>query len=170
MYNIQEMKTRVARKPVLVYGPAQREIAHRSVAVKNIQLYGQAKYQELETPVFNRKQQRLYAEVVYGITMYTEAELSRIPGNVKYDIIQRFKKAQVVLNEWKQQIVEQSVNKFLENIFPKSSTVKVFNSIQGADATLKCKLPFKELGINQQMIAEKLVSTGMLPKDFFQLR
>jgi hypothetical protein len=169
MYSLQELKTRTPRKPVLVYGPAQREITHRSDAVRKLQLYGTVKYQELEKPVFNKRQQRLYGEAVYGITMYNEAELATIPGPRRYQIIQRFRATQVILNEWKQQLIESNVGDFLARIFPRSATVRTFVSIRGIEGSMKCKLQFKDLGITSTMIAQKLVETGILPKNFFQL-
>lgn len=169
MYNLEISKPRVPRKPVLVYGKEQRELNRRSDAVRNIQLFGKVRYQDLEAPVFNKLQQRIYAETVYGVSMYTQAELALIPGKRRHEIITTFKKTQQVLNDWKQQIVEGKVCGFLSRVFPRSSTVKVLSSITGPESGLKCKLSFKELGINQRMIAEKLVEAGLLPANFFQL-
>jgi len=152
-----------------VYGQAQRELNHRNETVRNIQLFGKVRYQDLEAPVFNKLQQRLYAETVYGVSMYTQAELAKIPGKKRHEIITTFKKAQQILNDWKQQIVEHKVVGFMDKLFPRSSTVRVFNSITGPESGLKCRLSFKELGINQRMIAEKLVEAGLLPANFFQL-
>lgn len=169
MYNLDTKRPRVPRNAVLVYGQAQRELNRRSDAVRNIQLFGKVRYQDLETPVFNKLQQRIYAEAVYGLSTYTEAELARMSGKRRHEIIMLFKRTQNTLNEWKVQIIENKVIGFLNKLFPRSSTVRVFNSITGTEGAGKCKLTFKELGINQKMIAEKLVSAGILPENFFQL-
>jgi hypothetical protein len=42
-------------------------------------------------------------------------------------------------------------------------------SIKGSDDSIKDKHSFKELGISKEMIANKLVESNLLPREFFKL-
>jgi len=160
---------RVTTQPA--YGRAERIHNRRPQleVVSKIQKYGHVRYQQIEKPPFNKVQQRIYAEAIYGLTLFSQDELAALPNRKRYDIIQRFKSAQSILNQWKQEIADEQVNRLFEKLFPKSPITKIFKSIKGSDQSLKCRLTFKELGINQQMIAQKLIDAGILPPDFYQL-
>ena len=127
------------------------------------------RYQTLSRPSFNKIQQKIYAETVYGLTAFTTQEIEMMPKTRKKNILSRFLKAQNILNEWKQHIVYSKLDLILLSIFPRSSVVKKIASTNGVDRKTKDRHTFKELGINQIQIAQKLVNEGILPKDFFSL-
>ena len=165
---IKTLKIR-SRGAVLIYGDSQRTFNHQSYSlVKHVQLYGHTRYQSFEKPLFNNVQQRLYSEAVYGLSLYNQEQLQHLPKSKKHEILVMFKKAQEILNVYKQQIVNQQVNSLFQKFFPKSSIATTIISVD-VDPSLKCKLPFKELGITQQMIANKLVEMGVLPINFYEL-
>jgi hypothetical protein len=171
MYKSQTKSLKVRyRGPVLVYGDTQRAFNHQSRVdmVKHVQLYGHTRYQSFEKPLFNTIQQRLYSEAVYGLSLYNQEQLLHLSRSKKHDILVVFKKAQVVLNTFKQQVINTQVNSFFEKLFPKSQISRLIVSTE-VDPGLKCKLSFKELGINQQMIADKLIQSGILPRNFYEL-
>lgn len=157
----------------LIYGEKERtyikEMSLKST-LSHIQQYGKVKYQPVEKPIFNKEQQRLYAEVIYGLTIFKPEEISKLSPKKKYEIVTTFKKSQKILNEWKQEIINVKINGFLSKMFPKSNIVNQIISINGYDETSKCKHSFKELGLTQEMIAKKLVECGVLPNNFFQLQ
>lgn len=157
----------------LIYGEKERtyikEMSLKST-LSHIQQYGKVKYQPVEKPIFNKEQQRLYAEVIYGLTIFKPEEISKLSPKRKYEIVTTFKKSQKILNEWKQEIINVKINGFLSKMFPKSKIVNQIISINGYDETSKCKHSFKELGLTQEMIAKKLVECGVLPNNFFQLQ
>ena len=169
--------TRTAEKkpfkvmPQPAYGRSERTHNRRPQieVVSKIQKFGHVRYQQIEKPPFNKIQQRIYAEAIYGLTFFSQEELAMLPGKKRYDIIQRFKRTQSTLNQWKQEIADEQITRLFKTLFPKSPVTKLFMSIKGSDDALKCRLTFKELGINQQMIAQKLIETGILPADFYQL-
>lgn len=176
MYNISSQKkpsTVVLRKSTSpkgqpVYGERER-IMNSQEGIRHLQHYGRTRYQSIEKPVFNKVQQRLYAEAVYGLTIYTPEQVAALPGKRRHELLMLFKRSQDILNNWKQEIVDARMTHLLEKLFPNSSIVKVFSSIRGVESGIKCRQTFKELGINQSMIAQKLVQSGILPADFFQL-
>jgi hypothetical protein len=158
------------RGAVLIYGDSQRTFNHQSHnnLMKHVQLYGHTRYQSFEKPLFNNVQQRLYAEAVYGLSLYNQEQLQHLPKSKKHEILVIFKKTQEILNIFKQQVINQQVNPLFQKFFPKSKVANVMLSVD-IDATVKCKIPFKELNITQQMIANKLVEMGILPINFYEL-
>lgn len=144
-------------------------VSYQSKAVQQIQLHGKAKYQQLEKPVFNKIQQRLYAETVYGLTAYTPEQLAVMPAKKKLEIIKTYKRVQLLFNKIKQEVIDEQVNKLLLGIFHKSTLIKKMCEIKGYDRSRKDKHTFKELGITQEKLAQILVHEGFLPANFFQL-
>lgn len=156
----------------LIYGEKERTYIKEmslKTTLSHIQQYGKVKYQPVEKPIFNKEQQRLYAEVIYGLTIFKPEEISKLSPKRKYEIVTTFKKSQKILNEWKQEIINFKVNGFLSKLFPKSKVVIDLVNINGYEETIKCKHSFKELGLTQEVIAKKLVQCGILPPNFFQL-
>jgi hypothetical protein len=144
-------------------------IAYESPVVKSIQISGTAKYQKLERPAFNRPQQKLYAEVIYGLNVYTHIQVKQLSKERRIEILERYNRAQDVLNEWKKQIVDHRINNLLTVLFPNSVMAKKMCEIPTYDRHHKDTHTFKELGLTQEKIASKLVEVGILPTDFFNL-
>lgn len=146
-----------------------RYMAYSSKLVQHIQLYGTVRYQELSKPVLNRTQQKLYAELLYGLKCYKPEELEKINKKDKLRIAYIHKKVQHFLNKWKQEIIDLQVNDFLTTLFPRSAGVKYLCSIKGYDRAYTDRHSFKELGLTQEKIVSKLIEGGFLPTNFFQL-
>jgi hypothetical protein len=126
-------------------------------------------YQETEAPVFNNKQQKMYLEALYGLSVYPQEMVNRMPRNVVMKIITRCEIVQKVINRWKQEIVNQRVDRLLLNLFPKSPIVKAMVDVKGYDDTIKTRVSFKDLGVDEYKIARKLVDEKLLPQNFFNL-
>lgn len=138
--------------------------------VQEIQLQGHDKYQQhLEDPVFNKVQQRLYAQVLYGLQIYKPDELEKLSEKERNRIAATYKRVQFFLNKWKQEIVDQRCNRILSAIFPKSEIVKQICTVNGYNRAYKDRHTFRDLGLTQELIAKKLVEGGFLPENFFQL-
>lgn len=125
--------------------------------------------QEIEEPVFNKTQQKMYSEALYGLNVYTEQEISRMPKSRVVTIMNRFHNVQKYINQLKQEIVNDRVDSFLTSLFPKSPITKAFVETKGTDDSIRSKFSFKELDLDQKTIATKLVKVGLLPKNFFNL-
>lgn len=146
-----------------------RYIAYRPVTVEKIQLHGTVRYQVLDKPAFNRIQQKLYTEAIYGLNSYDKQQLAALSTKEVSKIFSLHKKVQHFLNKWKQEVVEKQVNNFLSALFPNSKVVKHMCSINGYNRSYVDRHSFKELGLTQEIIASKLIEAGFLPKNFFQL-
>lgn len=145
-------------------------ITYEQNPFSKIQIEGTAQYQEFEKHVFNPVQKKMYNQLVYGFSVYTEEQIERLPSKYKKHIIVRYTKAQAIINKLKQNIVNASVNQFFMKLFPKSTTAKKIVQTNGFNPHYLCKFTFKELGITNVMIAEYLMKHNLLPKNFFQLK
>ena len=156
---------------IISYGETvkSRYMPYSIKAVQDIQHYGTVKYQEINTPVLNKIQQKLYAELLYGLKLYRPEELVKINKNDKLRIAAVHRKVQHFLNKWKQEIIDSQVNETLSKLFPRSGIVKVMCSVKGYNRAYTDKHTFKELGLSQEKVAAKLVEAGFLPNNFFQL-
>lgn len=127
-------------------------------------------YQPISEPLLNLVQQRIYDEALYGLKTFTPEELAKMPKDRKHHIISRFNKVQLVLNRLKQETANEFVDRILLAFFPKSAVVQTFTRVKGHDNKIKSFHTFKELGINQLVIAKKLCQEGLLPRNFFELQ
>lgn len=156
---------------IISFGDANKHrfLPYNNLHVEEIQTRGKAKYQPVESPVFNKIQQHLYGEVVYGLSYYPAADVSKMSKTKKLRLLARYAKAQRILNRWKQEIVSETVDSFLLTFFPNSRVTKALVETKGYDRTHHDTHSFKELGLSQEDVANKLIEVDLLPKNFFQL-
>lgn len=141
----------------------------KNPVLEDIQLNGHKQYQQLERPVFNKLQQVLYAEAVYGLNYFPTDQVEQMSKSRKLRIMTKYAKTQRILNRWKQEIVHEKVDNLLLALFPNSPVTKALVDTKGYDREVKETHSFKELGISQQDIADKLIELCLLPKNFYQL-
>lgn len=137
--------------------------------VQKIQLEGTKKYQSIETFYLNPLQKDLFEKLVYGFSAYSKLELDHMSKSKKMRIKIDYTKAQRILNRWKQEIVNESIDLLFLRMFPKSKTVKQIVSEKGYDDNLECTISFKDLGISKKQVVNKLIEFGLLPENFFNL-
>lgn len=146
-----------------------RFIPYEHPIITEMQLYGQTKYQDLEQPAFNKVQQKLYAEAVYGLSHYTKEAVEKMSKSKRLRVLAKYAKAQRILNRWKQEIVHEKVDQLFLTFFPNSPITKVLVETKGHDRQIKEEHSFKELGLSQQDVADKLIENRLLPSNFYQL-
>lgn len=144
-------------------------IPYENNYIEEIQVAGHSKYQNLEQPTFNKIQQQLYAEAVYGLSYYSEADIAKMSKSKKLRVLAKYAKAQRVLNRWKQEIVYEKVDSFLLTFFPNSAITKALVETKGHDRNSRESHTFKDLGLTQKDVAGKLIEVRLLPENFFQL-
>jgi hypothetical protein len=137
--------------------------------VEKIQISGTVKYQKM-VKYFTPQQKELYQKVIYGFKAYTPEQIADMSEKTKIDVTVSYTKAKRVLTKWKQEIVFGHINGILATLFPKSTLVKQMIETEGyVEEDKDTFISFKDLGIDQNKIAEKLIEFGLLPKNFFQL-
>jgi hypothetical protein len=127
---------------------------------------------QYEQDPFNGHQNFLYNRALYGLSIYAPEEIKEMPVEKKKRIVRIHKKAQTVINLWKQEIVNAAANRFFTNIFPDmeiTHTLVNYYGIEG-DPEHVNNLSFKMLKISKQEVVNKLIEKKVLPKNFNQLK
>jgi hypothetical protein len=88
----------------------------------------------------------------------------------KQRIINVYKRAQVTLNKFKQQVTIKYSNAIFETLFPNSPITQFLLADTETDEKFKNTLTFKDLGIEKQDIIAIFIAEGILPKNFFDLK
>jgi hypothetical protein len=78
-----------------------------------------------------------------------------------------------MLKRWKQDLIFSSIDNLLLSLFPKSSVAKAFANtkgyLQSNEIEEQDSLTFKQLGVSEKRIADKLIEHNFLPQNFYQL-
>jgi len=155
---------------VISYGDVKKhQFIRYDSYVKKIQIEGTVKYQKLESFEFNETQQRIFSTLVYGFEYIPNEQIKKLPEPIKRRIIVNYTIARKLLKRWKQEIINETINSFFSKTFPKSKVAKQMISQNGYDDDLECTITFKELGVSERSIANKLIEFGLLPQNFFNL-
>lgn len=156
---------------VISYGDVNKhQYVGYSPYVSKIQLEGTTKYQKVDV-VLNPKQELMYQTLIYGFDIFTKEELSKMPERRKVNIKIGYTKAQRILQKWKQDMIFESLDSLLLSLFPKSSVVKSLVKTKGnsVDVPKEDYITFKEVGISDRQIINKLIENNILPQNFYQL-
>lgn len=137
------------------------------------QLYGNPnqRFVEYERDEFNSYQNFLYKRALFGLSVYSAEELSIMHWDKKKRIQKVHLRTQNVLNLWKQEIINSTVNKIFSTLFFHSSFAKDMVEKFGndTDPNYISKVNFKELGIDKRQIVTKLIQEKILPVNFYEL-
>jgi len=124
----------------------------------------------VHTPL-NNHQNMLYNRALFGLAMYTQEEIQEMHWEKRKRIIKVHKRAQSVLNIWKQQLTNSISTKFFITIFPKTEFAAHFEQTASeTDPDFINKLSFKELRITKAQIILKLIEEAILPPNFYELK
>jgi len=137
--------------------------------VKNIQVHGKNMYQNIEEFGFNKIQQKLYAETVYGLKAIPNEVLMEMRVEAIRKIQARHARAKEVINNYKQEVSNNNIDTLLAKLFPKSPIVKEMIKVKGVESDIKCFISLKDLKISPKMLAERLIKFKVLPENFFKL-
>ena len=126
---------------------------------------------QYEQDKFNQYQNFLYKRALFGLSVYTEEEQSKMHWDKKKRIQKVHQRAQLTLNNWKQLRTHELVSDFLCKWFHKSSFAKDFREkfAQEVDPNYISPIEFKFLGISKEDIVDKLIQEKILPGNFYQL-
>jgi hypothetical protein len=155
----------------------RKDRTHYTGKYSSLQEFGSSykgkRYSQYEQDPYNEMQNFLYKRALFGLRMYTAEEIKEMHSQKRKRIVKVNKRAQNVLNLWKQEKVISYTNivfgKFngLSSSFAKDLISDMYST---PDPKFKCKTPFKDLGIGKEDIVGKLVEEGVLPPDFNNLK
>jgi hypothetical protein len=137
--------------------------------VRNYQLRSQT-VMSYEQDGYSTYQNYLYKRALYGLDALTEKELATMCSKKKQRIINVYKRAQVTLNKFKQQLTISYSNIIFEKLFPNSPITQYLLADNETDEKFKNTLTFKDLGIEKQDIITIFIAEGILPKNFLDLK
>jgi len=137
--------------------------------IKDYQLYAGKTYMQYETDGYSQYQTYLYKRALYGLDALTQQELATMCSKKKQRIINVYKRAQVVLNKFKQELTIQYTNLLFKRLFPNSPITDALLANTETDEKFKNTLTFKDLGIEKKDIISIFISEGILPKNFLSL-
>ena len=128
-------------------------------------------YANHEATSFNNYQNFFYNRALFGLAMYSQEEIKEMHPDKRRRIIKVHKRAQTVLNLWKQEIIVELSNLFFKTIFPKTEITKqLVEDSSPTDESFINKMSFKTLRITKDQVVSKLTAEGILPKNFRELK
>jgi hypothetical protein len=126
-------------------------------------------YMQYEKDSFTDYQNHLYKRALYGLSAFEKIELEVMCSKKKMRVSKVHKKAQKVINLYKQKLTIAYSNQLFESFFPNSPITEYLLEDVELDNSFKNTLSFKELGISKQAIADLFVTEGILPKNFINI-
>jgi len=131
----------------------------------------QTKTSRFEKDPYNSYQNFLYNRALFGLSIYSQDEISKMSIEKKKRINKSYKKCQVVVNLLKQEVTNQLANEFFVRIF---SGMEITNSLVNYFGTEGHpdhvnNMSFKMLKINKPLVIARLIERKVLPKNFNQL-
>ena len=150
-------------------------VVFKEQGLNDLKLHGNklngVSYQGVTDIEFNTRQQRMYKRLIYGIENIPKAELQTIDSKERERIIAKHARAQEVINIYKNEAMAKICDNIFGKIFWNSPIAKEMVAFSKDPESLKEEntLSFRELGIKKHQIAGKLIESGLLPINFFQL-
>jgi len=138
--------------------------------IRNYQLNAGQTYMQYETDRYSSYQNYLYKRALYGLDALSQEELANICSKKKQRIISVYKRAQIVLNTFKQRLTIAYSNHIFETFFPKSPITQFLLADNEIDEKFKNTLTFKDLNISKDQIISIFIAEGVLPKNFLSLQ
>jgi hypothetical protein len=113
----------------------------------------------------------MYKRLIYGIENIPKAELQTIERKERERIVARHARAQEVINIYKNEVMGAFCDQIFGKVFWNSPIAKEMVAFSQDPEALKEEntLSFRELGIKKHQIAARLIESGLLPLNFFQL-
>lgn len=138
--------------------------------VTDYQLRAGKTYMQYEQDQYSQYQNYLYKRALYGLDALSQQELATMCSKKKQRIINVYKRAQVVLNKFKQELTIKYTNLLFKTLFPKSPITDILLSQTEIDEKFKNTLTFKDLNISKEQIISIFIAEGILPKNFLSLK
>ena len=139
--------------------------------LENYQLSNQIKnVMQYEYDSYTPYQNYLYKRALFGLNSLTETEINTICNKKKQRINNVYKRAQVVLNNFKQQVTINYSNFIFKTLFPNSPITDFLITEVETDDKFINTLNFKDLNISKDDIICIFIQEGILPKNFLSLK
>jgi len=142
-----------------------------SGTLENYQLSNQIKnVMQYEYDSYTPYQNYLYKRALFGLNSLTEIEINTICNKKKQRINNVYKRAQIVLNNFKQQVTINYSNFIFKTLFPNSPITNFLITEVETDEKFINTLNFKDLNISKDDIICIFIQEGILHKNFISLK
>lgn len=120
-------------------------------------------------PTYTLKQNELYRRLLIGTNAYEKEELYVMNSTKKNRIKKANRRAQNILNIWKQELTILATNGLFMSLFPEADITTAILEQSETSQNFKNTLNFKDLGIKKEDIVNKFIQAGLLPNNFATL-
>ena len=119
----------------------------------------------------NQQQHFLFKRVLHGLNIYTSEEITKMHWDKKRRVKKVWRRAQNVINNWKQMICNKRSNEIL-SIFTSSKLAKsiISTSVNETDEKFINDMQLKTLGITYEDLIIKFISEGLLPNNYYNIK
>ena len=138
--------------------------------IRDYQMHVGRNYMQYEQDKYSTYQNYLYKRALYGLDALTEKELASTCSKKKQRIVNVYRRSQIVLNRFKQEVSIRKTNYIFEKFFPKSELTQIIIASNETDDSFKNTLTFKDLNITKDDIITIFMVEGILPKNFLSLK
>ena len=129
----------------------------------------QKTYMIYETDQYSQYQNYLYNRALKGLNYLPKEEVQKMCKKKRKRITNVYRRAQNIINLYKQQKTIEYTNSLFNKYFPGSVITKFLLSDTDVDQDFKNTLNFKDLNIDKNQIIAIFISKGVLPKNFLSL-
>lgn len=149
----------------------QHHIIYEGMLSEN-QVTPRVRQEQIVFEGLNVTQTELYRRAMYGLKIYPQPVIRAMTNLQRRKITKKSKRAQNVLNIWKQQICNAMANRIIEKSFKMTPVVRQLLDLHAdyVDVEYVNNIPFKDLGVKRHHIIRKFIVEGILPSDFYDLR
>ena len=109
-----------------------------------------------------------FKRALYGLKAYEQEEIEQMLFQKKRRIIKVYKRSQDILNEYKQEKINEKTN-VIFSIFKNSKLCQDIISYNETDKEFLNTLSFKDLGIKKEDLIKLLYQKGILPQNFYEI-
>ena len=148
------------------------KVSKQKVQLKKLNIFNEyTKYERIiDYSKLNPQQHFLFKRALHGLKMYTQEDRDKMHWDKKRRIIKVWKRAQDVINKWKQYLCHNDSQKIF-SIFAGSKLGKeILDMSFEYMPDYKNKLTLKQCGIEYEHLIVKFIDEGLLPRNFFDIK
>ena len=129
-------------------------------------------YQPIVYNNLNQRQHFLFKRVLHGLNVYTPEEIKSMHSLKRKRIKKVWRRAQKVINGWKQIICNKRATEIFQEYFSNSVLGKAIidTSDTYVDDKFINRMTLKELDIRYEDLVIKFIQEGLLPRNFLSLK
>jgi len=118
----------------------------------------------------NPQQHFLFKRILHGLKMYTKDETDKMHWDKKRRIIKVWKRAQDVINKWKQLVCNKDAKKIFSIFVGSKLGKELYEFPFEYMPDYRNKMTLKQCGIEYEHLVVKFIDEGLLPKNYLNIK